>query len=156
MEQQRERFWDMDLTKPLESIPEQTLDQVRGSWPEGDIAARCSDYMFRPHQHWTVTPVHETAGTLAGPLYKIQIAGTDRALTATADCEVTTRSFQNDQSQLWRIEQLTDGTYRIMPYVIPGQQGRNQHYCLYSAGDSTPTLAIYDFASDNSKWNFRK
>lgn len=156
MEQQRERFWDMDLSKPLESIPEQTLDQVRSRWSEGDITVRCGDYMFRPHQHWTVTPVHETAGTLAGPLYKIQIAGTDRALTATADCEVTTRSFQNDQSQLWRIEQLTDGTYRIMPYVIPGQQGRNQHYCLYSAGDSTPTLAIYDFASDNSKWNFRK
>ena len=23
------------------------------------------------------------------------------------------------------------------------------------AGDSTPTLAPYDFSSDNSKWNFR-
>ena len=156
MNQQRERFWDMDLSKPLESIPEQTLDQVKDAWPAGDIATRCGDYMFRPHQHWTVMPVQEAGGTLAGPLYKIMITGTDRALTATADCEVTTRTFQNDRSQLWRIEQLTDGTYRIMPYAIPGHQGLNQRYCLYSAGDSTPTLATYDFASDNSKWNFRK
>ena len=44
---------------------------------------------------------------------------------------------------------------RIMPKVIPGQEGINTHICLYSAGDSTPTLAEYDFSSDNSKWNFR-
>ena len=50
---------------------------------------------------------------------------------------------------------LTDGTYRLMPYVIPGQEGHNEKYCFYSAGDSTPTLAVYDFSSDNSKWNFR-
>lgn len=29
-------------------------------------------------------------------------------------------------------------------------------YCIYSVADSTPTLAEYDFNSDNSKWNFRK
>jgi arabinan endo-1,5-alpha-L-arabinosidase len=33
--------------------------------------------------------------------------------------------------------------------------GVNTSICLYSAGDSTPTLAEYDFSSDNSKWNFR-
>ena len=32
----------------------------------------------------------------------------------------------------------------------------NTRLCLYSAGDSTPTLAPYDFGTDNSKWNFRK
>jgi arabinan endo-1,5-alpha-L-arabinosidase len=42
-----------------------------------------------------------------------------------------------------------------MPYVIPGQEGKNTKYCIYSAGDSTPTLAEYDFKSDNSKWNLR-
>ena len=31
-------------------------------------------------------------------------------------------------------------------------KGDNTRYCLYSAGDSTPTLAPYDFDSDNSKW----
>jgi arabinan endo-1,5-alpha-L-arabinosidase len=42
-----------------------------------------------------------------------------------------------------------------MPKVIPGHPGLNTHYVLYSAGDSNPTLALYDFNSDNSKWNFR-
>jgi arabinan endo-1,5-alpha-L-arabinosidase len=56
---------------------------------------------------------------------------------------------------LWRIEQLTDGTFRILPKHIPGQDGINTRYCIYSAADSTPTLAEYDFQSDNSKWNLR-
>ena len=84
------------------------------------------------------------------------IEGTERALAATADKEVTTvPAYTGDDEQLWRIEQLIDGTFRIMPKVIPGQEGINKKYCLYSAGDSTPTLAEYDFKSDNSKWNFR-
>ena len=91
-----------------------------------------------------------------GPLYVIRIEGTNRALTATDKLEVTTQQLADRDEQLWRIEQLTDGTFRIMPYVIPGQEGKNQKYCLYSAGDSTPTLAPYDFSSDNSKWNFSK
>ncbi|MBR1547624.1 MAG: family 43 glycosylhydrolase [Prevotella sp.] len=156
MTQERESFWKIDPVKPLQRIAEQRLEDVVATWPQGETAVRCSDYMFRPHQHWTVVPVPEKGGTLAGPLYKICIEGTARALTATAGLEVTTADFRGDNSQLWRIEQLTDGTYRIMPYAIAGQQGLNTRYCLYSAGDSTPTLAVFDNNSDNSKWNFRK
>ncbi|MBQ7419536.1 MAG: family 43 glycosylhydrolase [Prevotella sp.] len=155
MEQQRERFWEMDLTKPLEKIPEQTLEEVMGTWPKGEISVRCSDYMFRPHQHWTITPVPEAGGRLTGPLYEIKIEGTNRALTATAGLELTTKEFQGEDAQLWWIEQLTDGTYRILPFSIPGQEGFNTEYCLYSAGDSTPTLAKFDNQTDNSKWSFR-
>ena len=68
--------------------------------------------------------------------------------------DVDCRSCERGE-QLWRIEQLTDGTFRIMPKSIPGKEGLNTRYCLYSAADSTPTLAEYDFQSDNSKWNFR-
>ena len=156
MEQERQRFWQMDPNEPVKPLAEQTLDQVIGTWPKGDIAVRCGDYMFRPHQHWTVTPVPEKGGTLTGPLYEIKIEGTNRLLTATADLELTTRESAGEEGQLWRIEQLTDGTYRIMPHTIPGQDAPNTRYCLYSAGDSTPTLAPYDFKSDNSKWNLRK
>lgn len=63
-------------------------------------------------------------------------------------------AFTGADSQLWRIEQLTDGTFRIMPKGIPGQPGINKKYVLYSVGDSTPTLAPYDFGTDNSKWIF--
>jgi arabinan endo-1,5-alpha-L-arabinosidase len=155
MEQQRELFWNMDLSKPVEALPVQKLEEVIDTWPEGDIAVRCGDYMFRPHQRWSIKPVPEAGGTLCGPLYEIKIEGTNRALTATFDLELTTREFTGEQCQLWRIEQLIDGTYRILPYAIPGLEGLNQRYCLYSSGDSTPTLAPYDFNSDNSKWNFR-
>ena len=156
MQQERQRFWQMDPNEPVKAIPDQKLEEVIGTWPKGDIAVRCSDYMFRPHQLWTFTPVEEAGGYLSAPYFKITIAGTDRALTATANLELTTKEFQGEDAQLWWIEQLTDGTYRIMPFAIPGQKGFNKKYCLYSAGDSTPTLAEYDFNSDNSKWNFNK
>ncbi len=156
MEQQRERFWAIDLSEPVKSIPEQKLEDVIATWPKGDIGVRCSDYMFRPHQLWTVTPAPEAGGTLCGPLFQIKISGTNRALSATANLELTTRDYQGEDCQLWRIEQLTDGTYRIMPFAIPGQKGPNQHLCLYSAGDSTPTLAPYDFTTDNSRWNLKQ
>ena len=112
--------------------------------------------MFRPHQRWTIATVPEAGGYLGGPYYKIIIAGTNRALAATDKAEVTTDpEFTGADHQLWRIEQLTDGTYRIMPKRIPGHKDVNTSLVLYSAGDSTPTLATYDFQSDNSKWNFR-
>lgn len=156
IEQKRERFWQMDLSKPLKSISNQTLSDVAGSWPQGDIPVRCSDYMARPHQHWMVTPVAEAGGYLGGSYFKIVIAGTERALAATADMELTTvPQFTGADEQLWRIEQLTDGTFRLLPKRIPGQQNFNTRYVLYSAADSTPTLAEYDFQSDNSKWNIR-
>ena len=154
--QERERFWQIDLTKPLVQIPDQSLADVIQTWPKGNIPVRCSDYMFRPHQHWTITPVAEAGGYLGGPYYKMVVAGTNRALAATADKELTTvPQFTGADEQLWRIDQLTDGTYRIMPKRIPGETAVNTRYVLYSAADSTPTLAEYDYQSDNSKWNFR-
>lgn len=154
--QEREGFWDMDLSKPLKKIPAQQLADVEAGWPKGDIALRCGDYMFRPHQRWTITAVPEKGGYLSNPYFKITIEDTQRALTATADKELTTTpEYTGADNQLWRIEQLVDGTYRIMPKAIPGMDGDNKKYCIYSAGDSTPTLAEYDFSSDNSKWNLR-
>lgn len=156
MKQEREHFWNIDTTKPATSIPMQTLNEVATSWPEGDIALRIGDYMMRPHQRWTITPVPDAGGTLTGPYCKILIEGTTRALAATANLELTTvPAFIGSDEQLWRIEQLTDGTYRIMPKAIPGQEGLNTKYVLYSIADSTPTLAEYDFNTDNSKWNLR-
>jgi len=156
MEQERQRFWQIDPNEPVKVLPDQKLKDVISTWPQGDIPVRCSDYMFRPWQRWTITPVPEAGGYLGGPYYRIVIEGTERALTATANLEVTTTpTFTGSAEQLWRIEQLTDGTFRIMPKAIPGRDGLNTRYVLYSIADSTPTLAEYDFHSDNSKWNFR-
>lgn len=157
IQQERQAWFNREqMQKPVKPIPNQTLEEVIGTWPQGNIPARIGDYMFRPHQRWNVTPVPERGGYLGGPYFKITIEGTERALAATSDKEViTVPHYTGADEQLWRIEQLIDGTFRIMPKVIPGQEGINKHLVLYSAGDSTPTLAEYDFSSDNSKWNFR-
>jgi arabinan endo-1,5-alpha-L-arabinosidase len=147
------RMWGRNNDEPLPNLKNQTLADVIGTWSTGNINVRTGDYMFRPHQRWTITPVPEAGGYLGGPYYKIVIEGTNRALAATADAElVTVPEFTGDASQLWRLDQLTDGNYRIMPKEIPGS---DKKYALVSAGDSTPTLAEFDMNSDNSKWNFR-
>jgi len=157
MKQERQGWFNREqLKQPAKPVPNQTLAEVTDTWPKGNIPARIGDYMFRPWQRWNVQPVADKGGYLGAPYFKITIDGTDRALAATSSLELTTvPAYTGEDCQLWRIEQLTDGTFRIMPKAIPGRDGLNTRYVLYSAGDSTPTLAEYDFNSDNSKWNFR-
>lgn len=146
----RRGWFRRDANFKIEPIPMQVLDSVQGAWPQGNIAVRNGDFMNRPHQHWQITPVEQVGGFLGQPYFKITIAGTSRALAATADKEVTTvPAFTGAPEQLWQIDQLTDGTYRIMPKSIPGC---SEKLCLISIADSTPTLGRFDFQSDNSKW----
>ena len=145
-------FW-FNQDEPEVVIENQKHEEVIDTWPEGVIDIRIGDYMFRPHQRWTITAVPEAGGYLSAPYYKITIEGTERALAATADKEVVAvPEFTGAPEQLWRIEQLTDGTYRIMPKEVPGC---SEPLCLISVADSTPSLGTYDFDSDNSKWNLR-
>jgi arabinan endo-1,5-alpha-L-arabinosidase len=149
----RMRGFNRDVDEPIVTVANQTLEDVINTWPEGNIGVRIGDYMVRPHQRWTITAVPEAGGYLGGPYYKITIEGTNRALAATADVEIiTVPSFTGAAEQLWRIDQLTDGTYRIMPKEVPNS---TEQFALVSSGDSTPTLAKFDMNSDNSKWNFR-
>jgi arabinan endo-1,5-alpha-L-arabinosidase len=149
----RIRRFNQDNEEPIHPIPAQQLSDVIDSWPAGNIDVRIGDYMVRPHQRWTITAVPEAGGYLGGPYFKITIADTERALAATADAEVTTvPAFTGVAEQLWRIDQLTDGTYRIMPKLVPDS---NEQLVLVSSGDSTPTLAKFDMKSDNAKWNFK-
>jgi arabinan endo-1,5-alpha-L-arabinosidase len=139
--------------EPIKPVPSQTLADVMDTWPAGTIDARIGDYMARPHQQWTITASPDSSGYFGAPYYKIVIAGTDRALAATANASViTVPVFTGAPEQLWRIDQLTDGTYRIMPKAVPGS---NEKLALVSSGDSTPALATFDVNSDNSKWNFK-
>lgn len=146
-------FFNRKENEPIKIIPSQQLTDVIQTWPSGNINVRIGDYMFRPHQKWTVAVVPNAGGCFGTPYYKIVIEGTDRALAATAEAEViTVPTFTGASEQLWRIDQLTDGTYRIMPKQIPHA---DEKLALVSSGDSTPTLAPFDMNSDNSKWNFR-
>jgi arabinan endo-1,5-alpha-L-arabinosidase len=110
--------------------------------------------MFRPHQKWTITPVANAGGYPGSPYFKITIAGTDRVLAATADSEVVAvPAFTGSPEQLWRIDQLTDGTYRIMPKSMPNSK---EPVALTAVGRSTPTLAKFDPKSDKARWNFKR
>ena len=145
---ERRGGWRMDPNEPIVVHPNQKLEDVVAGWPEGDIPARIGDWMNRPHQRWTLTVVPEAGGYVGGQYYKIQIEGTEKTLTATEDIDVKVApEYTGADSQLWRIEQCTDGSYRIMPKSNPG-------YVLSSPADSTPSLAKWDFSSDNCKWNF--
>jgi len=109
--------------------------------------------MLQPHQKWTIAPVPDAGGYLGGPYFKITLAGSDRALAATPDGEViAVPAFENKPEQLWRIDQLTDGTYRIMPKAVPNS---TQPMALTAVGASTPTLAKFDPTSDKARWNFK-
>jgi len=139
---------------PVTPIPVQELSQVAPNWPAGNLDIRLGDYLFRPHQKWTVTPVANAGGYPGSPYFKIAIAGTDRTLAATADGEVVAvPAFTGSPEQLWRIDQLTDGTYRIMPKSVPDSK---EPMALTAVGGSTPTLARFDPRSDKARWDFRK
>lgn len=148
------RFFRRNNNEPVKPVPPQTLAEDSKDWPSGDIGVRLGDFMFRPHQEWTITPLDSSYGGYPGsPYFKITIAGTDRALAATADAEViTVPAFTGTPEQQWRIDQLTDGTYRIMPKLVPGSK---EPLALIAVGNSTPTLARFDPKSDKSRWNFK-
>jgi len=151
---QERRMWtqQQDASQKPKPVLHQTLSDVSATWPKGDVSVRCSDFMVRPHQLWSITAVDGVGGYLGQPYYRIEVAGTHRALTATADGEVMGAEYVGDPTQLWRIDQLTDGTFRIMPKAVPNT---TQRLALVSLGDSTPTLDKFDFSSDNSKWNLK-
>jgi arabinan endo-1,5-alpha-L-arabinosidase len=138
---------------PVTPVPAQELADASKDWGAGTLGVRLGDFMFRPHQKWTITPVPNAGGYPGAPYFKITIAGTDRALAATADAEVVAvPAFTGSPEQLWRIDQLTDGTYRIMPKSVPGSK---EPFVLTAIGHSTPTLATFDPKSDNGRWNFK-
>jgi arabinan endo-1,5-alpha-L-arabinosidase len=123
---------------------------VSEAWPAGAVAARLAPYMVQAQQKWAITAVADAGGYPGSPYFKITIAGTDRALAATADAELTiVPAFTGGPEQLWRIDQLTDGTYRLMPKAVPGSSAPR---ALSAIGSSTPTLATFRADSDRQRW----
>jgi arabinan endo-1,5-alpha-L-arabinosidase len=134
-------------------IPSQDAAQVSPNWPAGNIDLRLSNYMLQAQQKWTIAPAANVGGYPGSPYFKIVIAGTDRALAATDDAELTAVSaFTGAPEQLWRIDQLTDGAYRIMPKQVPNSR---ESLALSAAGSSFATLAKFDPKSDRQRWNLK-
>jgi len=138
---------------PVGPIANQTLAQDMVSWPKGPTAVDLGDYMIRPHQQWTIAPVPGGGGAFGAPYYSIRIAGTTRALAVAGDDVGTVPAFTGAPEQLWRIDQLTDGTYRIAP---KGAGGARPARALVAIGRSTAALVRFDPASPTGRWSFQR
>ena len=135
---------------PPPPIAAQDPAQVSGTWPAGPVGVRMGPHMVQAQQKWSIEPAPNTGGYPGAPYFKIAVAGTDRVLAATADAELTVLpAFTGAPEQLWRLDQLGDGTYRLMPKVVPGA---TEALALSAIGSSMPTLARFRPDSDRQRW----
>jgi len=105
--------------------------------------------MLQAQQKWAIAPVAGVGGYPGAPYFRITIAGTERSLTATQGGELAATPFTGAPEQLWRIDQLTDGSYRIAPKWVPGT---TDSLALSAVGSSMPTLSRFNPASDRQRW----
>ena len=131
-------------------IPPQDVAQVSTNWPAGNIDVRMANYLSQAQQKWAITAVANAGGYPGSPYFKITIAGTDRTLAASEEGElVVLPAFTGGPEQLWRIEQLPDGAWRIMPKAVPNSK---EALALSAVGASSATLAKFDRTSDKQRW----
>jgi len=134
-------------------IPPQDIAQVSTNWPAGNIDIRMANYMCQAQQKWAATPVTNAGGCPGAPYFKITIAGTNRTLAVGEDGElVAVPAFTGGHEQLWRLDQLADGTWRIMPKFASTAK---ESLTLSAVGSSFATLAKFDPASDKQRWLFK-
>jgi arabinan endo-1,5-alpha-L-arabinosidase len=131
-------------------IPDQDVNEISKNWPTGSIDARMATYLSQAQQKWTIGPVANAGGYPGSSYFKITIAGTDRALAATPDNElVVLPAFTGAPEQLWRIEQLPDGAWRITPKSAGNAK---EPLALSAVGASFATLSKFDPKSDKHRW----
>ena len=134
---------------PGPPVADQDPSQVAMNWP-ASTDVRLAPAMLQAQQKWIIAPVHNAGGYPGSPFFRISIAGTERALTAIAGGEVTATPYKGAAEQLWRIDQLADGSYRLAPKAIPGS---SEPLVLSAVGSSMPTLSKFDPASDRQRWH---
>ena len=127
---------------------------MSSNWPAGPVDVRLSPYMSQAQQKWRITPVANAGGYPGSPYFKIGIDGTDRVLAASPEREpIVVPAFTGAPEQLWRIDQLTDGSYRVMPKATPNA---SMPLALSAVGSSKPTLASFRSDGDRERWLFKK
>src|SRR5947209_8580752 len=131
-------------------IPPQDVNQVSANWPKGNIDVRMGTYLLQAQQKWTIAPAPNAGGYPGAPYFKITIAGADRTLAATPDAElVVLPAFTGAPEQLWRVEQLPDATWRIVPKSAGNSK---EPLALSAVGNSFATLSKFDPKSDKQRW----
>jgi arabinan endo-1,5-alpha-L-arabinosidase len=128
----------------------QDVAEVSMKWPTSNVDVRMGNYMCQAQQKWAIEPVADAGGYLGSPYFKITIAGTTRTLAATEGGElVALPDFTGSAEQLWRFDQLADGSWRMMPKAVPNTR---DPFVLSAVGSSFATLARSDSQSEKQRW----
>lgn len=134
-------------------IPPQDVAQVSKKWPVGGVGIRLANYLCQAQQKWTVAPVANAGGYPGSPYFKITLGGTERTLAADQDGElIALPAFTGGPEQLWRLDPLADGTWRVMP---KSASTGKEALALSAVGGSFATLSKFDPASDKQRWLFK-
>ena len=140
-------------TPPPPLIPSQQAALVSGSWPAARVDVRLSPYLLQAQQKWRVTPVAGAGG------YPGRRTSRSRSRALIAHWRRRRRAsslpypaFTGQPEQLWRIDQLTDGSYRVMPKALPHSR---EMLALSAVGSSKPTLATFRPDGDRERWLFK-
>jgi len=129
---------------PPQVIPNQ---EPSPRWPAGEVEVRMAAYLLQAQQKWMLSPVPNAGGYPGSPYFKITVAGTTRTLAATPDDElIALPAFTGEDAQLWRIDQLADNSYRIMPKSAKNRQA------LTSIGRSGITLSPFEVDDEHQRW----
>jgi arabinan endo-1,5-alpha-L-arabinosidase len=135
-------------------LPDQDVNQVSANWPSGNVDARMSNYLCQAQQKWKLTMVPNGGGYPGSPYFRITVAGTERTLTATGEGDLVVQpAFSGGPDQLWRLDQLADGSWRLMPKGVPDAK---VPMALSAIGASSPTLSKYDPAGNKHRWLLKR
>jgi arabinan endo-1,5-alpha-L-arabinosidase len=135
-------------------VPNQDAAEVSKNWPAGSLDIRMSNYMCQAQQKWAIAAAPNAGGYPGAPYVKIQIAGTDRTLAATPDSElVVLPAFTGAPEQLWRVEQVAENEWRIVPKAVSNAK---DVMALTAEGSGFATLAKYDPANDKQRWTIKQ
>jgi len=135
-------------------LPDQDVNQVSAAWPSGNVDARMANYLCQAQQKWTLKAVPNGGGYPGSPYFRITVAGTERTLAATEQGElVVLPAFTGGPEQLWRLDQLADGSWRIMPKAVPNAK---VPMAVSAIGASSATLSKYDPAGNKHRWLLKR
>ncbi len=106
-----------------------------GSVPSG---VRLADYRVRRKQKWTIAPA-------GGGYYRIAAGQGNLALTAASGGSVQAEPFTGAEAQLWKLDELTNGNYRI-------QSKATRSVLSLTGAWQRPALALQAFTGQNTQW----
>ena len=115
----------------------QSANATNVSNATNEITVQTARYLSRDHQKWNIAPA-------GGGLYKISGATAENVLMTDGD-GLTVAPFTGDDSQLWKIDQLADGSYRLA--------SKSNHAALAALVKSAPGngVGLQHFTGDDAQ-----